>query len=133
MCRSKRINFLKNESKKIVKPSDQTASTYIMTMVKGFTINVLNPGIIFYWLTLMTLLPETNPALGLNHTQGLMIYIALILLTFFSIDILKIFAAKKLKEILTPAWMKILTVVLGVILILFGSIFLIQGIMAIIK
>ncbi len=120
-------------SKKLIKSEDLSASTLIMAVVKGFTINLLNPGVLFYWLTLMTLLPDPSPELGLNHTQALIIYIGLILLTFFSLDVLKVLGAKKLKEILTPQWMRLINVVLGIILILFGTIFLIQGIIALMK
>ena len=115
------------------KPLGLSASNYVMVMLKGFMINVVNPGVLFYWLTLMSLLPDTPPELGLNRTQGLIIYIAIILVTFFGLDVLKIAGAKKLKEILTPQWMYVVNLVLGIILLIFGTLFLFKGIFALLR
>lgn len=120
------------QKKNLIKSSDLRASTYIMTFIKGFTINSVNPGVLFYWLTLMSILPDPNPSLMLSENQGLMIYIIIVLITFFSVDVLKILGAKKLKEILTPEWMRLINMVLGIVLILFGGLFLFQGIIALV-
>jgi len=115
------------------KPMQLSASNYLMTMLKGFMINAVNPGVLFYWLTLMSLLPDAPIELALNRTQGLIIYVAIILVTFFGLDILKIFGAKKLKDILTAQWMYMINLVLGIILLVFGSLFMIQGIFALLR
>lgn len=112
------------------KPLQLSASNYFMTLLKGFMINAVNPGVLFYWLTLMSLLPEAPPELGLNHTQGLIIHVSIILITFFSLDILKILGAKKLKDILTPQWMYVVNLVLGIVLLVFGTLFLLQGVIS---
>lgn len=131
LVKTKKANILTN--KKLVNPKDLTASNHLMTIVKGFTINALNPGVLFYWLTLMTIVPSAPPHLGLKHIYTQMIYIALILITFFSVDVLKIIGAKKLKDFLTPSWIRVVNLVLGVILLLFGALFLVQGILAFVK
>ncbi|MFT5820323.1 MAG: threonine/homoserine/homoserine lactone efflux protein [Crocinitomix sp.] len=107
---------------------DLKASNHLMMVLKGFMINALNPGVLFYWLTMMSLLPEVSDELNLSNVYVQVIYITLILITFFSIDILKIIGAKKLKEFLTPAWIRVVNLVLGSILMLFGLLFLVQGI-----
>lgn len=107
---------------------DLTASNHLMMVLKGFMINALNPGVLFYWLTMMSLLPEASEELNLTHIYVQGIYISLILVTFFSVDILKIIGAKKLKEFLTPAWIRVVNIVLGSILMLFGLLFLVQGV-----
>lgn len=117
----------------MTKPLELSASNYFMTLLKGFAINAVNPGVLFYWLTLMSVLPEVPESLHLTHHQGLYIYIAIILITFFSLDVLKIFGAKKLKEILTPQWMYVVNLVLGIILLVFGALFLFQGFISLIK
>lgn len=127
----KKVRF--PQGKKLVKPEELTASNYLMMILKGFTINFVNPGVLFYWLTLMSLVPNSPAYLGLSHDQNLMIYIAIILITFFSIDVLKIIGAKKLKDILTPDWMRVINLILGIILLLFGLMFLFQGIFALWK
>jgi threonine/homoserine/homoserine lactone efflux protein len=113
---------------KLGNAKDLKASNHLMMVLKGFMINALNPGVLFYWLTMMSLLPQAAPELKLSYVSVQIIYISLILLTFFSIDILKIIGAKKLKEFLTPAWIRVVNIVLGSILMLFGLLFLVQGI-----
>lgn len=129
--KKKKALFISQRS--LEKPLSLSASNYIMNMLKGFTINAVNPGVLFYWLTLMSVLPTAPENLGLSHTQGLIVYTSIILLTFFGLDVLKILGAKKLKEILTPQWMYVVNLVLGIILLVFGTLFLFQGIFALIK
>lgn len=119
---------IKLSKKELLKPQQLSASNYVMTLIKGFTFNAVNPGVLFYWFTLLSLLPAAPTHLGLSREQAVMIYLAIILITFFSIDVLKIFGAKKLKEILTPEWMRVVNLVLGIVLICFGTLFLVQGI-----
>jgi threonine/homoserine/homoserine lactone efflux protein len=116
---------------KLIKAEDLPATNYVMAALKGFTINLLNPGVLFYWFTLISVIPNTPPDLGLSHRQSVMIYIIIILLTYFTIDVLKVLGAKKLKDLLTPTWMRVINLILGVILLVFGSLFFIQGIVGI--
>ena len=131
LSKNKKSDFLKKKNR--VNPNDLTASNHVMMIVKGFMIVTLNPGVLFYWLTIMTLVPEAPPKLGLDHTYTQMIYIILILITYFSIDVLKIIGATKLKDFLTPNWIRVVNIVLGFILILCGLLFLAQGILNLIK
>jgi len=54
-------------------------------------------------------------------------FIAIILLTFFSVDILKIVGAKKLRVFITPSVLKRLNLILGSILMVFGIVLIIRG------
>ena len=109
--------------------SKLTAGNYFMTLLKGFTFNAVNPGVFFYWLTLMSILPQAPPEMGFTErSHAIFAYIIIILITFFAIDILKIIGAKKLRMVLTPQWMRNLNLALGIVLIAFGVLFLTQGI-----
>ena len=121
------------EKKLVHNIEELPASSFVMTALKGFTINLLNPGVLFYWFTLISVIPDPASALGLNHTQNVLINIIIILITFFSIDVLKVLGAKKLKDLLTPAWMRVVNLILGIVLLCFGSFFLIQGTLSIWK
>ncbi len=114
-------------------PEDLKASNYVMMIFKGFMINALNPGVLFYWLTLMTVLPSAPEGFPLGNLATKMMYIAVIMITFFGIDVLKIIGAKKLKDILTPAWIRVVNILLGIILVLFGTLFIIRGILPLLK
>lgn len=105
------------------------ASNLLMTLLKGLTFNLLNPGVLFYWLTLMSILPEAPASMAMTRNDTLFVYIIIILLTFFGLDILKIIGAKKLKEVLTPQWMSNLNLGIGIVLVCFGMLFLTQGLM----
>jgi threonine/homoserine/homoserine lactone efflux protein len=123
----------KPPKKNMMEMKDLKTSNIFVTLLKGLTFNLLNPGVLFYWLTLMTILPEAPPELGLTRNNAVFLYIIIILVTFFSIDVLKIIGAKKLKDILTPMWMRNLNLALGIVLICFGVLFLTQGLIAAFK
>jgi threonine/homoserine/homoserine lactone efflux protein len=117
--------------KNAIKPSELKSNNYFTTMLKGFFLNAVNPGVLFYWLTIISTLRGKNKLLDLNENMTVILYLLVILITFFGIDVLKIVYANKLKNILTPAWLLIINRVLGIILICFGFIFLLKGIFAI--
>ena len=115
--------------KQLEETSKLTTGNYFMNLLKGFTFNAVNPGVFFYWLTLMSILPRAPHSMGFTErSHEIFAYIAVILVTFFAIDILKIFGAKKLRMVLTPQWMRNLNLALGIVLICFGILFLTQGI-----
>ena len=121
------------DSPGVMYAADLKANNYFMIAAKGFMINAINPGVLFYWLTLLSIIPDSPDSLDINKFYTQLIYISIILITFFGIDILKILGAKKLKDFLTPAWIRIVNRVLGFILVTFGTLFLIQGIIALLK
>lgn len=106
------------------------ANNYFMMVLKGVLFNIINVGVLAFWLTVLTVLPEAPAHLGLSRPNAVLIYIIIILIVFVSIDVLKIIGAKKLKEVLTPQWMNNLNLALGIVLICFGLLFLAQGLMA---
>jgi threonine/homoserine/homoserine lactone efflux protein len=116
-----------------INPNDLTSNNYFTTMVKGFFLNAVNPGVLFYWGAIIGRSKELEKLGSFSKEMTELIYVGVILLTFFTVDIFKIFGAKKLKNVLTPAWMKIINRVLGIILVCIGFIFLFQGILSGIK
>ncbi|MEO9533833.1 MAG: LysE family transporter [Crocinitomicaceae bacterium] len=106
------------------------ANNYFMMVLKGVLFNIINIGVLAFWLTVLTVLPEAPPHLGLSRQNAVLIYIIIILIIFVGVDVLKIIGAKKLKEVLTPQWMNNLNLALGIVLICFGLLFLAQGLMA---
>ena len=97
---------------------------YGVLMLKGFFLNFLNPMVLFYWFAVLTLDTESVATGGIQAFT----FISVILFTFFSVDLLKIFGAKKLRIFVTPALLKRLNLILGVILMIFGVVLLIRGI-----
>jgi threonine/homoserine/homoserine lactone efflux protein len=91
---------------------------YWILFVKGLILNLANPLVIFYWFSVM--------ALGKTDSKDaftgwdMFFYISIILLVFFSIDVLKIVGAKKLRPFITTAVLKSLNRIIGIVLISFG-------------
>lgn len=128
------MNVLKKKPKlsniKIEDTRDLAATNYFMMMLKGLLFNIINVGVLAFWLTLLTVLPEAPIHLGLERQNAVFFYVLIIIITFVGIDLLKILGAKKLKEVLTPQWMSHLNLGLGIVLICFGLLFFAQGFMA---
>lgn len=122
-------DYNKSSQKKGQKVKVQTRTT-IKLFFKGFLLNAINPGVLFYWFTILSVGVGKNTSFSADYATFL--YITTILITFFSIDVAKIFGAKKLKNILTPAWLKFINKFTGIILVIFGILFIIDGIFTII-
>ncbi|NVK48671.1 MAG: LysE family translocator [Cyclobacteriaceae bacterium] len=83
---------------------------------KGFSINGINPFVLLFWISIASLV-------SLNEDWGpgsVILYYSGILMTVFSIDILKAYIAKKLARFVTPRLMKGLNKLVGLVMIGFG-------------
>src|SRR5690606_36669862 len=90
---------------------------------KGFLLNFVNFGVLAGWIGTLIMANALT-----TSDNGVMLFIATVLITFFVTDLLKILLAKRLRKKMTPRfifktkkWMSIL--ILG-----FGILLLIQGI-----
>lgn len=95
---------------------------YIKTFFNGFLLNILNIGVIVFWFfivgTVVIQYPEKNDAF---------LYMAIVLGTFFGIDLLKIILAQKVKEKLTLRRIFYFKKTIGFVLIIFGIIVALKG------
>lgn len=90
--------------------------------LKGFLLNFVNFGVLAGWIGTLIM------ANALTTSQnGVVIFVATVLITFFSTDLLKILLAKRLKHKMTPRfifktkkWVSILIIVFGVFLLFQG-------------
>ena len=96
---------------------------YWFLFIKGLFLNFLNPMVLFYWFAVLTIDTESVASGGWQA----MTFISVILITFFSIDVLKIVSAKKLRVFITPPVLKQINRILGGILIIFGIVLIIRG------
>lgn len=105
------------------------SSDYIMLALKGFFLNFANPLVIFYWFSVITL-GAKNASNADPNDNSILFYIGIILITFFSFDLLKIFGAKKLRPLVTDKVLIILNHFIGIVFACFGVFLVAQGIMA---
>lgn len=111
--------------KVVQKPSD-----YVMLSLKGFLLNLANPMVIFYWFSVMTL-AEKNTNAPDNQEGSIFFFILVLLITFFSFDLLKIFGAKKLRPLVTYKVLVTLNRLIGIVFFGFGIFLIIKGILKI--
>ena len=105
----------------VQKPSD-----YVMLSLKGFLLNLANPMVIFYWFSVMTL-AEKNTNAPDNQEGSIFFFILVLLITFFSFDLLKIFGAKKLRPLVTYKVLVTLNRLIGIVFFGFGIFLIIKG------
>ena len=94
-----------------VKPKRKKDNT--MLVLKGFTLNLLNPGVVIYWLAIVA--KGFDLVAKYESDIHISIYLSIILITFFGIDCLKAYVANKLKPLVTVNLLKALNVLIGVV------------------
>lgn len=127
-------NFFK-EVKGITIETDKTIAHdlkgYLLLGLKGFLLNLANPMVVFYWFSVMTLGAKDAAEGGEDGTMFL--FLGAILITFFSIDLLKIIGAKSLRPLVTPKLLKGLNRFIGIVFLVFGVVLITQGIVGLMK
>jgi len=92
------------------------SNSYLRKIFKGFILNSLNPFLLILWLGVAGLV---TIEMEYKFDQASLFYIGVISLVL-TMDIIKSFLANKLRDIITPHFMKILNRGVGIVLILFG-------------
>lgn len=98
-------------------------SNYLGLFFKGFLLNFINIGVLAFWMGIIIVF---GPKLNME-TNRIIIFITVIILTYFAVDILKIMVAKQLKSKLTPFNIYKIKRVISVILMIFGGFLMVQG------
>lgn len=104
---------------------------YLLLGLKGFLLNLANPMVVFYWFSVMTL-GAKDAAEGGSYGSMIM-FIASILITFFSVDLLKIVGAKSLRPLVTERLLKGLNRLIGIVFVAFALVLISQGIIGLLK
>lgn len=89
---------------------------------KGFFLNIINPGTVFFWLGISVglVIPSRWSALEtITFFSGMM-------LTLIATDTLKILAAKRLRKFLTPHHIQVVQKIMGVALVICGILMILK-------
>ncbi len=105
-----------------------SSKDYLLLTLKGFVLNVANPLIILYWFIVITEAAK-HAFLTDSWKTSILLYLCVILAVFFSIDIVKILIAKKLRPLITPRILEALNQFIGVIFLLFGIVLIARGVL----
>jgi threonine/homoserine/homoserine lactone efflux protein len=120
----------KEDAKETDKQLNSTKKDLILLGLKGFLLNIANPGVIFYWITVIALGADGKKNASDAIDESTYWYILIIMVTFFSVDLLKIFGAKKLRPFITENVLVGLNRLIGLIIIGTGALLVIKGVLA---
>ncbi len=120
----------KEDAKETDKQLNSTKKDLILLGLKGFLLNFANPGVIFYWITVIALGADGKKNADEAIDESTYLYILIIMVTFFAVDLLKIFGAKKLRPFITENVLVGLNRLIGLIIIGTGVLLMIKGFMA---
>lgn len=97
---------------------------YVFLGLKGFLLNFANPMVIFYWVSVASVANNAVP--DENSTTWAFLFLGVVLLTFFSVDVLKIIAAKKIRPLVNQSLLNGLNRLIGIVFTLFGIFLILQ-------
>lgn len=99
------------------------SNNYFRLFAKGFLLNFINIGVLAFWLLLLVGF-GSNLEMDGNRIFN---FFSAILITYFIVDLGKIFLAKQLQKKLTPPLIYKIKKGMGVLLMLFGLLMLSKG------
>ena len=111
------IATLFNKPKHDIKMEEELSkSTYIRQFFKGILINSFNPSVLLFWIGVTSI---ASVDYQFDSSRILLFFIS-ILATVLITDIIKIYLANRLRNIITPKVMKGMYILVGIALIGFG-------------
>lgn len=87
-------------------------------LAKGFVINGMSPMVLIFWLGTVGF---ATTDLGYDTAATASVFFGAVLVTVFITDVVKAKLADKLRLILTPRLIRIMNLVLGIVLVIFGG------------
>jgi threonine/homoserine/homoserine lactone efflux protein len=96
---------------------------YGSLFVKGFFLNVINIGVLGFWLAIII---SVGPKLEMQ-TPRMITFFTSVIVSYLLIDCLKIILAKQLKSKLTPTNILKIKKGISIVLIVFGLVLMVQG------
>ena len=119
--------FSKKPTRAAIDPKRTNPSKkgYLGLLIKGFLLNFINIGVLFFWLVIIL---TVGPNLD-GDASRMIVFLAVMVGSYLLTDIVKIIAAKQLKRYLTPRiifkikkWVGLILIVCGLVLIIKGFI-----------
>ncbi|WP_339622583.1 LysE family transporter [uncultured Winogradskyella sp.] len=95
---------------------------YGVLFVKGFLLNFINIGVLLGWLGFIVIGTSIT-----TSKNGVFVFIATMIISYFLTDLVKIAAAKRLKSKLTPRRIFKTKKIVALVILVFGIILLSQG------
>lgn len=116
--------LVKTRAKPINPSSSVQEKRLFRYIIKGFLINGMTPTVLFFWIGTVSL---ASINFGYSKAGEFMLFFTSMLVTILTTDILKAYLADKLRQLLTTRSLQIMNLILGTVLIFFGSQLLLQA------
>lgn len=87
-------------------------------VAKGFIINGLSPMVLVFWLGTVSVV---TGEFGYTTTVQVVTFFGAIVATVFATDVVKAKLADKLRTVMTPRLVRVMNLVLGVVMLIFGG------------
>ena len=110
------FSFFKSQRKQETVDLKLKAKGFKRFIFKGFMINGINPMVLFFWIGAISLATVEHK---FSTSDTFMFFLSIIATVFFT-DVLKVYLANKLRSFVTQRSIKILNIVTGIAMILFG-------------
>ncbi len=98
------------------------SQNYFKTFINGFLFNLLNVGVILFWLVTVISVRNQYP-----ETSHFFLYLGLVIATYLVIDLVKIFLAKQFHYKLTQRLANTIRKGVGVVLLIFSFLIFLQS------
>lgn len=98
------------------------SQNYWKTFLNGFLLNILNIGVVLFWLGTVVSIRKNYPDTGL-----FLLYISIVILTYLGIDLLKIYLAKTFQQKLNQQVANKIRKGVGVILLIMSGFIFLQS------
>jgi threonine/homoserine/homoserine lactone efflux protein len=109
--------FIKSRKLSNFNPATISARSPGRLIAKGFIINGLSPMVLFFWVATVGV---ATTQFGYTSPREILTYFSSIVLTVFVTDLMKAKLADKLRLLITPRFIRILNIVLGIVLVVFA-------------
>lgn len=116
--------FLSFFSKKVnnIKIKILKYNNYLGLLFKGFLLNIINAGVIVFWISIVIFVSSTY-----HNSIHVVLYIVLVLITAFCLDMIKIFLGVKMHKKIKNNFIQKIRKILGFIIMIFGIILFIKS------
>jgi threonine/homoserine/homoserine lactone efflux protein len=110
--------FVKSKKLSQYDPGKAGTRSWFRLAAKGFIINGLSPMVLFFWIATVGV---ATTRLGYTTTNEATVFFSSIVGTVFTTDVIKAKLADKLRILVTPGFIRVMNIVLGVVLVLFAG------------
>ena len=116
-------NFIKKTTAQATTIKEKNQANYTGLFVKGFLLNIINIGVLVFWLGLVIVV---TPNLGGNYKR-VIVFFSTLIVSYFLTDLIKILLAKRMKAYLKKDNIIKAKNALGILIFVFGLFLIIKG------